>query len=77
MDIAQEQDQMIGDNALLMTMSMLKQRKYDMPLMQDGARCCVDCKDMIPDERLSVQPGAVRCVSCQSRRERDYYEWQS
>ena len=27
---------------------------------------CIDCGDEIPFERLRVNPGAVRCVRCQS-----------
>jgi len=73
-DIVQEQEQMIRDHALFVTMRILKQSKYEMPLMQNGIRCCVDCKDMILDDRLSVKLGAIRCVPCQARRERDYYE---
>lgn len=28
-------------------------------------RYCVDCGELIPQERLKAIPGAIRCVSCQ------------
>jgi DnaK suppressor protein len=40
------------------------------PLYIDGARCCLDCKKPIPRGRLKVNPGAVRCVGCQEKKER-------
>jgi DnaK suppressor protein len=72
-DIAQEQDQVFRDYTLFVTMRMLRKKEYNMPLMMDGVRYCVDCKDEIPEERLSIRPGAVRCVHCQTRKERTYY----
>lgn len=33
-------------------------------------RDCIGCGDPIPDERLSVLPGAVRCARCQEIYER-------
>ena len=73
-DVAQEHDQMMREHALFTTMIMLKKKEYFMPLILDGVRCCVDCKDEIPGERLSIKPGAVRCVSCQTRKERNRHE---
>ena len=31
---------------------------------------CVDCGDAIPFDRLKLEPWALRCVACESRRER-------
>ena len=72
-DIAQEQDQVFRDYTLFVTMKMLRKKEYCMPLILDGVRYCMDCKDEIPEERLSIRPGAVRCVQCQTRKERTYY----
>ncbi len=33
---------------------------------------CVDCGADIPLERLRAQPGAARCIACQSRHEKTY-----
>jgi RNA polymerase-binding transcription factor DksA len=33
---------------------------------------CVDCGADIPLERLRAQPGAARCLDCQSRHEKTY-----
>lgn len=33
---------------------------------------CVDCGADIPLERLRAQPGAARCLACQSRHEKTY-----
>lgn len=33
---------------------------------------CVDCGGDIPLERLRAQPGAARCLACQSRHEKTY-----
>lgn len=32
---------------------------------------CADCDAEIPFDRLKVEPWALRCVACESRRERD------
>ncbi|WP_240673061.1 TraR/DksA C4-type zinc finger protein [Vibrio parahaemolyticus] len=36
---------------------------------QDGNRYCLSCGATIPPKRIKAQPNAVRCVSCQSRKE--------
>jgi len=40
-----------------------------LPLYIDGVRCCLDCEDPIPLQRLDALPHAVRCVECQGRKE--------
>jgi DnaK suppressor protein len=37
----------------------------------DGERygLCADCEEEIPFDRLAVEPWALRCVACQTRRE--------
>lgn len=36
----------------------------------DGQKCCVDCEEPIPAKRLIANPDAVRCVGCQSEKEK-------
>jgi DnaK suppressor protein len=36
----------------------------------DGIAYCVDCGLDIPPKRLEAKPDAVRCVECESRKER-------
>ena len=37
----------------------------------DGIRCCLDCEEPISAKRLKANPDAVRCVICQTRREKE------
>jgi DnaK suppressor protein len=39
-------------------------------LREGGYGSCEDCGADIPFDRLKVEPWAVRCVACESRRER-------
>ena len=39
-------------------------------LQGDAYGLCADCDDAIPFDRLKVEPWALRCVACESRRER-------
>ena len=39
-------------------------------LPTDDFGVCTDCATEIPFDRLKVEPWALRCVSCESRRER-------
>lgn len=53
--------------------AVAKARQHQEPIAPDehhGIRYCLDCGIDIPPERMAVQPHAVRCVSCQSRKER-------
>nr|WP_158161713.1 TraR/DksA C4-type zinc finger protein [Vibrio mimicus] len=36
---------------------------------EEGNRYCLSCGSEIPKKRIEAQPEAVRCVSCQSRKE--------
>lgn len=36
----------------------------------DSARRCMDCEEIIPQDRLKAMPEALRCVECQSDFER-------
>jgi len=38
----------------------------------EGKRICLECERRIPKKRLRANPRAVRCVECQSRKERDH-----
>ena len=35
-----------------------------------GVRYCLACGDIIPKQRIEYVPTAVRCVSCQNKKER-------
>ena len=39
-------------------------------LGEGGYGLCSDCGEEIPFDRLKVEPWALRCVACESRRER-------
>ena len=39
---------------------------------EDTDRLCVDCYKAIPEERLSIAPNTIRCVSCQSNYEKTH-----
>lgn len=34
-----------------------------------GPRCCADCNEVIPEQRLKAVPGTRTCTRCQNRRE--------
>lgn len=36
---------------------------------EDGNRYCLNCGSVVPPKRIEALPNAVRCVSCQSRKE--------
>jgi phage/conjugal plasmid C-4 type zinc finger TraR family protein len=40
------------------------------PLMINGVRCCVDCQEPIPAERLAARPDSVRCLVCKEIKEK-------
>lgn len=41
------------------------------PLEIKGRRVCVDCLGAISKKRLKANPDAVRCVDCESEKERN------
>lgn len=66
-DQAQELEQMFRDKAIH---HQLTQRCTEQPDEdEDGNRYCLSCDATIPLKRIKAQPNAVRCVSCQSRKE--------
>ncbi|HIC79857.1 MAG TPA: TraR/DksA family transcriptional regulator [Kiloniellaceae bacterium] len=40
------------------------------PLVADGVRVCRDCLEVIPWARLRISQDIVRCVDCQTAREK-------
>ncbi len=67
-DIAAELQQQDREGAL--RVALREAHRKETALIIDGERCCLDCEDSIEPERLTANPDAVRCVSCQARKER-------
>lgn len=42
-----------------------KSRPVESPLIIDGSRCCKDCEEPIPKQRIATVPTCVRCVDCE------------
>jgi DnaK suppressor protein len=42
----------------------------EQPLVIDGVRVCLDCRDPIGKKRLKAKPDAARCVECQELKEK-------
>lgn len=68
-DAAQERDEFFRETALSKALNR-RPLEDDDPLIIDGVRCCLDCEEPIPPARLKANPGAKRCTSCQSKKER-------
>ncbi|EKO3713591.1 TraR/DksA family transcriptional regulator [Vibrio cincinnatiensis] len=65
-DVAQAVEQEFRDRALAAQLAKpMEQPDED----DEGNRYCLSCGVEIPPERLEAQPTAVRCVSCQTRKE--------
>lgn len=67
-DAAAELEQMDREGALRVALRAAHTRED--PLVIAGERCCLTCEEPIEPERLAASPDAVRCVSCQRKRER-------
>ncbi|WP_243032997.1 TraR/DksA C4-type zinc finger protein [Vibrio cincinnatiensis] len=67
-DKAQEAEQEFREKALENQRALMQCEMPDED--EDGNRYCLNCGIEIPQARLEVQPQAVRCVRCQSRKER-------
>jgi len=39
----------------------------------DSRMTCIDCTQVIPDERKKAVPGCQRCISCQQKAEQHGY----
>ncbi len=65
-DKAQELEQTFRDRAIA---SQLKRQAEKPDEDENGVRYCLGCGIEIPPKRLEAAPQAVRCVSCQSRKE--------
>jgi len=66
-DTAQELDQHFRDAALN---AALRHSSDEDPLIINGVRCCLECEEPIPQERLKLQPNARRCVGCATKIEK-------
>ncbi|HCH3753755.1 TPA: TraR/DksA C4-type zinc finger protein [Vibrio parahaemolyticus] len=65
-DRAQELETLFR-NAAISNRPILAEEKPDED--EDGNRYCLSCGSVVPPERIGALPNAVRCVSCQSRKE--------
>lgn len=73
LDRAKEREMADRDRAL--KAQLAKGLERETPLYIEGERCCLDCYDPIPEERIEARPESVRCISCkeqQEHRERQY-----
>jgi len=59
LDEASELEQKVRDIAL-----KKQQQQKEKPLFIKGVRCCLDCEEVIPIERVN-SVDAVRCIMCQ------------
>ena len=69
-DDANERADLFRENALNAARQSLAVAG-ESPLCIDGVRCCLDCEKPIPRGRLKVNPDAIRCVGCQTKREKN------
>jgi len=67
-DLAAQFQQMDLERAL--KRALMAARSADEPFYVGGVRCCLDCGEPIPPERIRANPQASRCVACQAGRER-------
>ncbi|MGL5668233.1 MAG: TraR/DksA family transcriptional regulator [Shewanella sp.] len=66
-DRAQQLEQEFRDNALS---NQLKHAVEQPDINSQGERCCLGCGFVIEAARLIAMPNAVRCVECQTAKER-------
>lgn len=62
-DLAQEMDAKYRN---LHIDTMLRQSRGDVGL---NRTTCLECDDVIPEDRRAAEPGCLRCVGCQSEYE--------
>lgn len=67
-DLAAQYQQMDLERALKKALEAA--RGVEEPLYIVGVRCCLECEEPIPVERIRANPQAVRCVACQAGKER-------
>lgn len=67
-DSAQEMQELHRQQSLSDALNN-RYRVREEPLVIDGVRCCLSCEEPISEERLRVQPDAVRCTLCQERKD--------
>ncbi len=59
----------LQEQEMCMLMAQRSTTRPELPDEDDqGNRCCLDCADIIPPERVRIV-GAVRCVHCAGKRE--------
>lgn len=68
-DTAQHLDELYRESAII---NALRHVNEEDPLIINGVRYCLDCEMPIPLKRLENEPKAVRCVSCQTIKEKRF-----
>jgi len=66
-DRAKEREMAHRDRAL--ANELAAHMESEPPLIIDGRRCCIDCEEPIPEERLAARPDSVRCIECKQIKE--------
>ena len=67
-DYAQQNDEFFRQQALRIHFRRSKVVEVDV----SGPRRCFDCGEEIGEARMKANPAAVRCVSCQEKKERNH-----
>ncbi|MHB8315628.1 MAG: TraR/DksA C4-type zinc finger protein [Acidithiobacillus ferrivorans] len=68
-DIA-TRNEMLANHARIVRMRLEAESTEQPDVDENGVRYCLDCATAIPEDRIMVQPSAVRCVPCATVRER-------
>ncbi len=67
LDRAKEREMADRDKAL--QVQLQDGRETEEPMEINGIRLCLDCYEVIPEERIKARPESVLCVSCKEKKE--------
>lgn len=65
-DKAKEIEVQHRDRAIKQALDKPDRNYGEQPDIVDGVHYCIDCAEVISDERLAIKPDAVRCVWCKT-----------
>lgn len=68
-DIA-TRNELLANHARIARMRLEAESTEQPDIDENGVRYCLDCTTAIPEDRITAQPTAVRCVPCAAARER-------